>query len=132
MDTFPLQLPVRIAGLIIGFVCNTLTETEKEALNDWVCEKDDNLTIFEQLLDRENPDTIQPEQYLDRYHELMELWVVSGWMAKRELNAISEYELEEFTNWLLNNPERIIQMQKLKSYHNRLNLSRSVINARKN
>ncbi|GAB2653472.1 hypothetical protein GCM10027036_03470 [Flavihumibacter cheonanensis] len=132
MDNTPLQMPVRIAGLIIGYLNNALTEIEADELDNWILEKDENMELFEVLTEYERNIDFTPESYLDKYDELMELWVVSGWLVKRELNAISKYELEQLVNWLLVNPEHIHVLQQLKPNANKLRLTYYALQAHKN
>ncbi len=132
MDKEPIQIPIRIAGLIIGFINNSLTELEKDELDEWVDSNDHNLEIFEQLLDWERISPIEPEKFLDKYHELMELWVVSGWLAKKDLNILSNYELDQLINWMISSPEKIELLQQLKSYHNKELIAKKAIQVRKN
>jgi transmembrane sensor len=49
-----LQKADRIAYLIAGHLGGTLTPEEGEELDDWVCESDENLALFEKLTDEEN------------------------------------------------------------------------------
>lgn len=44
----------RIANLIAGYVKGTLSETEHQELDDWVCISNDNLLLFERLTDEKN------------------------------------------------------------------------------
>lgn len=122
-----LQLPVRIAGLIIGYVNDSLTELEKDELDEWVVDKDQNAEIFASLLDWERYKPISPDKYLNKYEEMMEMWIVSGWLAKRDLNELSAYETEQLTSWILTSPEKIEQLQQLKSYHNKEWLAKRIL-----
>lgn len=45
-------IPFRAAKLIIGYLHNSLTEVENDELDEWVCQSDDNMKIFEQLTDQ--------------------------------------------------------------------------------
>lgn len=45
-------IPFRAARLIIGYLHNRLTEIEKDELDEWVCQSDNNMIIFEQLTDQ--------------------------------------------------------------------------------
>jgi len=132
MDNTPLQIPVRIAGLIIGYLNNTLTEMEAEELDNWVSTSDENVDLFETLIEYERNVDFSPESYINKYDELMELWVISGWLVKRRLETISEYELEQLVDWLLLNPEHVHVLQQLKPNANKLKLTYYALQARKN
>jgi hypothetical protein len=132
MDNTPLQMPVRIAGLIIGYLNNALTEIEADELDNWVSASDENVDLFETLIEYERNVDFSPESYLNKYDDLMELWVVSGWLVKRDLNSISEYELTQLVDWLLVNPEHIHVLQQLKPNANKLKLTYYALQARKN
>lgn len=132
MDNTPLQIPVRIAGLIIGYLNNTLTEIEADELDNWVSASDENVDLFETLIEYERNIDFSPESYINKYDDLMELWVVSGWLVKRDLNSISEYELTQLVDWLLVNPEHIHVLQQLKPNANKVKLTYYALQARKN
>ena len=132
MDNTPLQMPVRIAGLIIGYLNNTLTEMEADELDNWVSASDENVDLFETLIEYERNVDFSPESYINKYDDLMELWVISGWLVKRDLNIISEYELEQLVDWLLLYPERVHVLQQLKPNANKLRLAYCALQARKN
>jgi len=44
----------RVAYLIAGHLNETLTEAEKDELDDWITESDENLALFEKLTDEDN------------------------------------------------------------------------------
>jgi len=44
----------RLAYLIFGHVRNTLTPQERDELDDWITESDENLELFEKLTDEDN------------------------------------------------------------------------------
>lgn len=132
MDNTPLQIPVRIASLIIGYLNNTLTEMEADELDNWVSASDENVDLFETLIEYERNVDFYPESYINKYDDLMELWVVSGWLVKRDLNSISEYELTQLVDWLLVNPEHIHVLQQLKPNANKVKLTYYALQARKN
>ncbi len=132
MDNTPLQIPVRIAGLIIGYLNNTLTEMEADELDNWVSASDENVDLFETLIEYERNVDFSPESYINKYDDLMELWVISGWLVKRRLDTISEYELEQLVDWLLVNPEHVHVLQQLKPNANKIKLTYYALQARKN
>jgi len=49
-----LQKADRTAYLIAGHIRGTLTEPEKDELDDWIIESDENLELFEKLADEDN------------------------------------------------------------------------------
>lgn len=49
-----LKIAERVAYLIFGHVQNTLTPEEREELDEWVTESDENLELFERLTDEDN------------------------------------------------------------------------------
>jgi transmembrane sensor len=57
-----LKLGERIAYLVYGHVTNTLTPDERQELDDWVTESDENLALFERLTDEDNIE-IAVQQY---------------------------------------------------------------------
>ena len=49
-------IPFRAAKLIIGYLHNNLTESEHNELDEWVCQSDGNMIIFEQLTEHADED----------------------------------------------------------------------------
>ena len=44
----------RIAYLIAGHITNSLTDQEKDELDAWIVDSDENLELFERLTDEDN------------------------------------------------------------------------------
>ena len=44
-------ISVTITKLIVGFFNETLTVTEHNRLDEWICENDDNMIIFEEMVE---------------------------------------------------------------------------------
>ena len=52
-------VPFLAAKLIIGYLHNSLTEVENDELDDWVCQSDENMKIFEQLTEHVDEDVFK-------------------------------------------------------------------------
>ena len=48
-------LSLKAARLIIGFFCHTLTKDQTEELDHWLSESDENMQIFEEVLEVADP-----------------------------------------------------------------------------
>lgn len=66
----------RVAYLIAGFIRNTLTEEERDELDDWITASDENMKLFEDLTDENNleanmawMDKVQSEKKYMQRHE---------------------------------------------------------------
>lgn len=58
-----LPVPFRIVRLLIGFFSHTITEHQKDQLDDWICESDSNMKVFETCLETSLlPVIIDPER----------------------------------------------------------------------
>jgi uncharacterized protein YbgA (DUF1722 family) len=44
------QISVHITKLIVGYFNQTLTEEERETLDEWICTYDDNMRVFEEIV----------------------------------------------------------------------------------
>jgi transmembrane sensor len=44
----------RIAYLVAGYIRNTLSEKERDELDEWICASDENMQLFEKLTDERN------------------------------------------------------------------------------
>lgn len=53
-------MPVQIAKLIAGFFTHQNTISEEEQLDEWICASEDNMKIFEDLLEIYDP--LPPKQ----------------------------------------------------------------------
>jgi ferric-dicitrate binding protein FerR (iron transport regulator) len=65
-----LQKAERIAYLIAGHIQGSLTEVEQEELDAWIVESDENLELFERLIDEDNIEMgLQQHQQIERQKE---------------------------------------------------------------
>lgn len=46
-----LPVPFRIVRLLISFFSHTITEEQKDQLDEWICETDSNMKLFEECLE---------------------------------------------------------------------------------
>ncbi|HRQ49601.1 MAG TPA: hypothetical protein PLR74_03640, partial [Agriterribacter sp.] len=49
-----LEAAYHTARLIAGYIRSTLTEKEKDELDDWICASDNNMRLFARLTDEKN------------------------------------------------------------------------------
>jgi hypothetical protein len=50
----PRQDAYRVAYLIAGYISNSLSDTEKDELDEWVTASDENMQLFAELTDEKN------------------------------------------------------------------------------
>jgi hypothetical protein len=59
MLSFEGYIPIRIAKLIIGYLNNLISQDEQTELDDWISSSEENVLIFEELIE-----TVDPEEIL--------------------------------------------------------------------
>ncbi len=47
----PALIPVASAELLVGYFCHTAKEEQRMILDEWICENDGNMRVFEQCLE---------------------------------------------------------------------------------
>ena len=75
----------------MGFSHQTLTEIEGNELDEWVSESNENLKVFEGLLDAVNSRRLSLDEKIVATEEIVDLWVVAGLMA-RQIQGVIEPE----------------------------------------
>src|SRR5260221_8680783 len=90
-------LPLWVARLIVGFFQHTLTEEEKDQLDEWICINDENVKIFEGCLEitlrSKQPDS-------DMNYEENELRYIIDLIIKHLKRTITPEEKQILEDWI--------------------------------
>lgn len=100
MKTENATLTVGTARLIIGYLHNQLSESEKDALDNWVTISDQNMEIFEQLTKDVDDNVFDPDQLIVDTEQVMDLWIISALIIRRPRNMNNEVEEKYLDEWI--------------------------------
>lgn len=107
-------IPYAVAKLVIGYLHNSLNESQKDELDEWINASDDNMKIFEDLIEGVDDTVFDPDQLLIQTEEAIDLWIIAGLMVRQQQNLNNEIEekyLEEWVNASERNKELYDQLQ---------------------
>src|SRR5262245_56215004 len=83
--------------LLVGHFHQTLTETQKDELDQWICSSDENMKVFEKCLEQtllpKNPDPNIDEADQD-------LWDAAELLIKYKTQTLTPEQTDELHNWL--------------------------------
>lgn len=94
------SLSLHHAKLIIGFTHNTLTEAQSDELDEWVCESDQNLDVFEMLLEAVDSKRLSLDEIIMATEGMVDLWVVAGLMARQLQGVIEPEQKKQLAEWV--------------------------------
>lgn len=92
-------ISIETARLIIGFLHNNLSSSDKNALDDWICLSDRNMEIFEQLTAHVDENVFDPDQLIIDTEGTIDLWIVASLIVRHQKglnNALEELYLNEW------------------------------------
>ncbi|WP_276504853.1 hypothetical protein [Terrimonas pollutisoli] len=88
------------ARLVMGFLQNSLTETQKDELDDWICESDENMIVFEDLTEDFDNNVFNPEEFMYETSDVIELWAIAGLIVRQQEKVITVEEQQILDTWL--------------------------------
>ena len=94
------SIPFKAARLIIGFLHSSLTESEKDELDEWICSSDENMQIFVELIDGQDDAVFDPAQFMIETEDATELWIIAGLIIRQQQQAITTYEQKVLDDWM--------------------------------
>ena len=94
------SVPLFAARLVTGFLQNKLSEDERDKLDEWICASDENLSLFEALIEGYSESVFDPSKLIIETEELTELYVMTGLMARYRLNEIDDIEEDYLMRWV--------------------------------
>ncbi|HRN46460.1 MAG TPA: hypothetical protein PKW69_00390 [Niabella sp.] len=108
-------ISVETARLIIGFLHNHLSSSDKDALDDWICLSDKNMKIFEQLTEHVDENVFDPDQLIVDTEGVIDLWIVASLIIRHQKglnNELEELYLNEWINAGKQNQKFFKQLEK--------------------
>lgn len=100
MTTEKALITVATARLIIGYLHNRLSESEKDALDNWITISDENMEIFERLTKDVDENVFDPDQLIVDTEQVMDLWIISALIIRRHRNMNNEVEEKYLDEWI--------------------------------
>jgi hypothetical protein len=94
------QLPFYAAKLIMKYTHNLLSEEEKDQLDEWICESDENQLIFEDLTEGMDDNILDPHEFISEADEAIEIWVIAGLITKQLQGESDEIEDKYLDQWV--------------------------------
>jgi hypothetical protein len=99
MGSDAMLITLHHAKLIMGFTHQTLTEAEGDELDEWICEADENLEIFEELLNTVNNRRLSLDEIIVATEDIVDLWVIAGLMARQIQGVIEPDQKKQLKDW---------------------------------
>lgn len=93
-------IPVRVAKLVIGYLNYTLTEQEKDLLDEWVCESEENEEVFSALIDHAEADKVDFGRLIDPLELKSHYWRIAELITKEIESCIGPEEKKELQEWI--------------------------------
>jgi hypothetical protein len=63
MSDLPTTIPTSIANLLVAYFCHTATSEQRDQLDEWICENEGNMRVFEECLESSLlPVTFDPDR----------------------------------------------------------------------
>lgn len=94
------HLPLKYAKLIVKHTHEILTEEEADQLDEWICASDDNLAIYETLIEEVVGHMFDPGELIEDTERAIEIWMVSGFIAREKEKIISDEEKRFLMEWV--------------------------------
>lgn len=104
MDLDNRSVPLYAARLVIGFLQNKVSEEDRGKLDEWICETDENRSLFEELIAGYGESVFDPCKVVIETEELTELYVMTGLMARYRLDEIDTIEEDYLMSWVAASP----------------------------
>lgn len=70
MSQLPSNIPTDIANALVAYFCHTINENQHNRLDEWICESDSNMRVFEECLET----SLLPVRYDADRTEGLEPW----------------------------------------------------------
>lgn len=98
MEEQKISIPLKMAKILVSYFTFTATEQEKDILDEWINESDDNMQVFGDCLEvaEHRPKWINP--YSD-YYTPPEYWIIADYFTKYTNKTITEFEKNCLAEW---------------------------------
>lgn len=109
------SIPIKAAHLIIGYLNNSLTASEKDQLDFWICSSDENMEIFAELTDGQDNAVFDPLRFMAETEEATELWIIMGLIIRHQQQAITTEEQRALDDWTNASPRNKLLFEELQN-----------------
>ena len=93
-------MPVAIACLIVRYTHNLLTEAEQQELDHWLEASEENIAVFEDLIEGVDNKVFNPETLISETDDLLDIWMMAGLIARQMHGIITADEERSLHNWM--------------------------------
>ena len=93
-------ISVEAAKLIIHYTHNSLTEKQRDELDEWITASDDNLAIFEKLAEDHFDNVFDPDSLIVDTESLLDIWMIAGLIARDMRKIITRDEKKKLEEWM--------------------------------
>ena len=83
----------------MGFTHQTLTESERDELDEWVCETDENLEVFEELLNAVDNRRLSLDEIIIATEDMIDLWIIAGLVARQMQGIMEPEQKKQLKDW---------------------------------
>lgn len=98
-------LSLRFAQLIVRYTHNLLNEAEMDELDNFLNESDENIEIFETLIEGLYDRIFSADDLIIETEDLLDTWMVAGLVAREMQGIISDEEKQALQTWLAESEE---------------------------
>ena len=105
MEKDTTTIPFHAARLIIGYLHNSLTDSQKDELDERITASDNNMDLFAELTSGVDNNVFDPDRLLIETEEAIDLWIIAGLIVRHQQDLNNEGE-EEYLNEWINASER--------------------------
>jgi hypothetical protein len=94
-------ISIETARLVIGYLHNSLNESEKDLLDKWVSHSDENMENFCKLTENVDENVFDPNELIIETENAIDLWIIAGLIVRHQQGINGELEercLEEWIN----------------------------------
>src|SRR5258706_9832300 len=92
-------ISIEAARLIIGFLHNSLSNSEKDALDKWICLSDENMEIFCELTKNVDDNVFDHNDLIIETKSAIDLWIIAGLIVRHQQGINNEIEEQYLNEW---------------------------------
>ncbi len=107
------NITVKAARLIIGYLHNRLSDSEKDALDGWICRSDKNMELFCQLTENVDENVFNPDQLIVETEQVIDLWIIAALIARHQKGLNNEVEKLYLEDWVKADSKNEVLFKKL-------------------
>lgn len=94
------KITVSAARLIIKYLHNSLTESEKDELDEWVSLNSTNQDLFAELTNKVDDNVFDPDKLIVDTEQAIDLWIIAGLIVREQQGMNNELEQQYLQEWV--------------------------------